>query len=418
MGPDPRWYQEVFSFIRSEVVPKVEWPVAPGDVEWYLAVDLISEYISDKCNTGTQTLEAVIDQASIDGALDRKYYLEGYPSSGRLTDIDVGFYGYQQSDSEMLTRLLAWMWMLKQKCAADYYWDFQDYKKPKVLSSLRNSEYDADLDMDEDDYRSMKEGHALVSRLLMRTRTWPDFSEREFSSEDRKKFMVRACLGGMCQKLKSLIVSSKEWSSSRLTDVGMEVAFAAGVSAASTPRGMKRKLDKLDLMTVSPLELGDAPRESKRVCQRKKKLPVRRRLDFGERSFVAHPLTDKKEILLARGITPRKAKDLLDFAYSGNQECYTQVEKETGVDMDLLADYAGSSPESPLSSGYSDFDDTSSSVVKDTSSKLDSTLNEGSDYENGVGYNPLHIAAEPYTGVVCTLAKNVGNTSDNPIIIE
>ena len=406
LSPDPRWYQEVFSFIRSEVIPKVEWPVAPGDVEWYLAVDLISEFISDKCNTGTQTLETVLDQASIDGGLEMKYYYEGYPSGGRLTNIDVGFYGYEQSDSEMLTRLLAWLSMLKQKDASDYYWDFRDYKKPKVICSLRHSDYDVDLDMDEEDYRSMKEGHALVSRLLMRTRNWPDFSEKDFTSEQRKRFMVRSCLGGMCQVLKYYVMNGKEWSRNKMTDVGMEVAFAAGVSAASTPRGMKRKFDKLETMTVSPLELGDAPRESKRVCQRKK-LPVRRKLDFGERSFEAHPITDKKEILLARGITPGKAKDLLDYAYSGNQECYHQVEKECGVDMDFLADYAASSPESPLSSGYSDFEDTGSSVVRDNS-KLDSTLN--SDYENGVGYNPLNIVAEPCNGV--------GNTSDNPIVIE
>ena len=126
LRPDPRLYQEVFGFIRSDVIPKVEWPPAPGDLEWYLAVDLVSDFVNDRCNTGTQTLKHVVDAAALDGWLERKYYNEGFASNGRLTDIDVGFYGYQQNDSEMLTRLLAWMWMLQQKDSVDYYWDFED----------------------------------------------------------------------------------------------------------------------------------------------------------------------------------------------------------------------------------------------------------------------------------------------------
>ena len=400
LRPDPRFYQEVFGFIRSDVIPKVEWPPAPGDLEWYLAVDLVSDFVNDRCNTGTQTLKHVVDAAALDGWLERKYYNEGFASNGRLTDIDVGFYGYQQNDSEMLTRLLAWMWMLQQKDSVDYYWDFEDYKRPKVFSSLGNSEYEAEVDMDEEDYRTMKEGHALVSRLLMRTRNWPEFSDKGHTPDKRKRFMVRTCLSKMCSVLKYQISHGKEWCSSRLTDADMKMAFAQGVTAASTPRGMKRRFDQLDTMVVSPLELGDKPKESKRLCQRKKKVPVRRKLDFGEKSFIAHPLKDKKEILVAKGITPRKAKDLLDFAYSGNQECYTEVEKQTGVDMDFLADYAASSPESPLSSGYSDFDDTRS--------RVNETLNSGSEYEHEIGHNPLHIVAQPMAG----------DTSDNAIVIE
>ena len=385
----------------------MEWPPAPGDLDWYFAVDLVSDFVNDKCNTGYQNLKNVIDTAALDGWLERKYYADGYSSSGRLTDIDVGFYGYEQVSSEMMTRLLAWLWLIGQRDAVDYYWSFEDYKKPRVLSSLRHDDYEPDLDMDEEDFRTMKEGHALVSRLLMRVRDWPQFSDKAHDNEQRKRFMIRTCLSKMSVVLKYMITKGKEWSSSRLTDAEMEVAFAAGVTSASTPRAMKRKFDNLDTMVVSPIELADKPREAKRLCLRKRKLPVRRKLDFGEKSFVAQPLTDKKEILKLKGITPKKAKQLLDYAYSGNQLCYAEVEKETGVDMGFLADYAASSPESPLSSGYSDF--------VDTPSRPDNTLNSGSEYENEIGGNPLtvFIPDESKSEVVM-----LGENSDNPIVIE
>ena len=86
--------------------------------------------------------------------------------------------------------------------------------------------------------------------------------------------------------------------------------------------------------------------------------------------------------------------------------CYKEVEKETGVDMGFLADYAASSPESPLSSGYSDF--------ADTPSRPDNTLNSGSEYENEIGGKPLQIfVPENKLHVVMD-----GDSSDNPIVIE
>ena len=365
LRPDPRFYQEVFSYIRSEVIPRMEWPPSPGDLDWFYATDLISDFVIDKCNTGTMTLKNVIDNAGLDGGLERKYYGDGISSSGRLTDVDVGFYGYQEGNGEMMNRILAWLWVIQQNDSVDHYWSFEDFKKPRLVNSMRKDDYDPEVDMDEEDYRTMKGGHALISRLLLRIRDWPHFSDKDFSVDQQKKFMIRTCLLNMSGVLKFMITAGKEWSSTRLLDVVQECLFAQGIVGASTPKNLKRKrneIDELETMTVSPIELAKRPRTSNRLCLRKKKLPIRRRLDFGnhEKSFEAKKWEpEPDEILKNKGISPKAAKDLLDYAYSGNQECYHKVEEETGVAIDQLADYAASdSPQSEHSSGYTDFEST------------------------------------------------------------
>ena len=148
LRPDPRFYQEVFAYIRSEVIPKMEWPPSPGDLDWYFATDLISDFVSDKINTGTVTLKTIINNAGFDGGLQDKYYSEGISSSGRMRNVDVGFYGYRENNKDMMNRILAWLWVLQQSDSVDYYWEFDDFKKPRLINSMRKSDYDPEIDMD------------------------------------------------------------------------------------------------------------------------------------------------------------------------------------------------------------------------------------------------------------------------------
>ena len=156
--PDPRFYQKVLTFIRSDVIGKMEWPPTVDDLDWYLAVDMVSDFISDKINTGMDTLKSLVTMAGIDGALEDRYYKDGMCSSGRIRDIDVGFYGFEEISKQMLPRLLAWLWMLQKEDSSDYYWDFTDFKRPKLICSMTHEQYDPHTDMDEMDYSSMKDG--------------------------------------------------------------------------------------------------------------------------------------------------------------------------------------------------------------------------------------------------------------------
>ena len=356
LPPDPRFYQEVFNYIRSEVIPKMEWPPAPGDLDWYYATDLISDFVTDKINTGTVTLKTIITNAGFDGGLQERYYSEGISSSGRMRGVDVGFYGYRENNKDMMSRILAWLWTLQQTDSSDYYWEFDDFKKPKLVSSMRRTSYDPEIDMDEEDYSSLKGGHALISRLLLRIRDWPHFSSKEFSNEEQKKFMVRTALIKMAGVLKWMLTEGREWSTSRLVDAEQELLFTQGLISASTPKGYKRKRishdDELATMMVSPISSRKPPKLQRMAPPRKiperRKLPIKRLNFDGEKSFIAEKYTPTlPELMSENGNSPKDARDQVDFAFSGNQACYTKVEEETGVTVDQLAEYAAS--ESPKS---------------------------------------------------------------------
>ena len=98
----------------------MDWPPVVGDLDWYLAVDMVSDFIS-KINIGMDTLKSVITMAGVYGALQERYYKDGMSSSARIRDIDIGFYGFDEGSKQMLPRLLAWLWMLQKDDSRDYY---------------------------------------------------------------------------------------------------------------------------------------------------------------------------------------------------------------------------------------------------------------------------------------------------------
>ena len=237
--------------------------------------------------------------------------------------------------------------------------------------------------------------------------------------------MVRTALLKMSGVLKFMITEGREWSSSRLVDAEQECLFAQGLICASTPKGLKRKSvqdNELETMMVSPIALRRPPKMSKmgppRRIPMKRKLPVKRRLNFEEeKSFIAEKWEPTlPELMESKGISPKAAKELVDFAFSGNQECYHKIEKETGLTVEQLAEYADSDSPKSKSSGYTDFELTW---------RPDNTFVESSPEE--IGGNPIHDTRTEETYRQAALEQKMsdfepnismpGNSSDNPILI-
>ena len=46
-GPDPRFYLEVFDYIRTEVSNDVLWPPVPSSEQWHLIVEKLTEKLNE-----------------------------------------------------------------------------------------------------------------------------------------------------------------------------------------------------------------------------------------------------------------------------------------------------------------------------------------------------------------------------------
>ena len=177
-GPDPRFYVEVFEFIRNEIANDVLWPPVPYPEYWHLTVEKLTEKLNE-IHDRTLTLDEHITNHIIkfrkeDGHLILPGEHRTEPMSDTLSKLDVTRYDTNGKNSSLSGKLLTWMSKLREEDNSDYYFDFMDYRRPKLFSSMTKKEYDPVADIDEADFASFKHGYTIIQRVLIRTKYWPN----------------------------------------------------------------------------------------------------------------------------------------------------------------------------------------------------------------------------------------------------
>ena len=197
-GPYPGFYLEVFDYIRTEVTYDVLWPPVPYSEQWHLIVEKLTEKLNE-IHDRTLTLDEHITNHIIryrreDGNLIGPANTIEHPMTDTLSKLDITRYDIHDRNYSLAGKLMTWMSKLRDENNTDYYFDFTDYRRPKIYSSLTKREYDPTTDRDEADFSSFKRGYTIIQRVLLRTRVWPNFPPKNPSVEDKIHFMLKVCL--------------------------------------------------------------------------------------------------------------------------------------------------------------------------------------------------------------------------------
>ena len=132
--------------------------------------------------------------------------------------------------------LMLVMSFLIDKQNEDYFFDFKDYRNLKLYSGMTKKPYDAQSDIDENDYLSLKKGYVNLERLLLRLKNveLPRGKDAPFTVDH----MIRECLKKMASLLLYIIRNNSPYQNRDIDHTvryEQELSFAAHVQATSTP---------------------------------------------------------------------------------------------------------------------------------------------------------------------------------------
>ena len=253
-GPDPRFYAEIFEFIRNEIANDVLWPPVIFSEYFHLSAEKINDKLNE-IHDRTLTLEEHITNHVIkfrkeDGQLILPGEQRSQPMSDTLSKLDVTRYDTNDRNSSLSGKLLSWMSKLRDDENSDYYFEFTDYRKPKLFGSLTKMEYDPVSDIDESDFASFKHGYTIIQRVLLRTKYWPTCNPLHPSVEEKIQFMLRLCLEKMCSILLYIIKNTEHLKLNKNAIMGVmdEMKMDSGITMENTPikgenSNRKRKLE-------------------------------------------------------------------------------------------------------------------------------------------------------------------------------
>ena len=155
---DVRFYMPVFDFIRTEIATTNEWPQTPSDDFWTLYQDRVTDYLKDMIRSNTMTLDTILNESILarinrthqtfqrDSMQDPLNWIPRLLLREDLQEVDNG-------------DLMLVMYYLMDTDNEDYYFDFKDYRNPKLLSGTTKAIYDPQSDINEHDYLSFKKGY-------------------------------------------------------------------------------------------------------------------------------------------------------------------------------------------------------------------------------------------------------------------
>lgn len=158
-------------------------------------------------------------------------------------------YDIENPNYNLAGRLLTWMSKLRNENNHDYYWNFEDFRKPRIFSSMTNEEYRPLSDIDESDFKSFKRGYTLIQRVLIRIRRYPSVQPSTPNVDDKIAFMLKVCLEKMSSVLLFIIRSTEHMTLDEnsvmnlMDEVHMDSEIAASTPKKSENSGTKRKSD-------------------------------------------------------------------------------------------------------------------------------------------------------------------------------
>lgn len=140
--------------------------------------------------------------------------------------------------------------------------DFEDYRKPKIYSSITRQECNPINDIDENDFISFKRGYTVIQRVLLRIRHFPSYAPSIPNVDEKINFMIKVCLENMSSILLYIFRSTEHMKLDKQQFMGVtdELVMNSGISAESTPtktdNSRKGKI-KLDPNETQGPEMGN-----------------------------------------------------------------------------------------------------------------------------------------------------------------
>ena len=132
-----------------------------------------------------------------------------HPMTDTLSKLGISKFDIHDRNYSLAGKLMTWMSKLRDEDNTDYYFDFTDYRRPKIYSSFTKREYDPSTDIDEEDFSSFKRGYTIIQRVLLRTRVRPNFPPKNPSVEDKIHFMLKVTLEKMSSVLLYIIKNTE-----------------------------------------------------------------------------------------------------------------------------------------------------------------------------------------------------------------
>lgn len=129
-GPDPRFYAEIFEYIRTEITNDVLWLPQPYSEYWHLIVEKLTEKLNE-IHDRTLTLDEHITNYVLRYSRIGELLVppEPYPEQGledNLSKLDITRFDIDDRNDTLAGKLLGWMSKLREENNKDYFFDFTD----------------------------------------------------------------------------------------------------------------------------------------------------------------------------------------------------------------------------------------------------------------------------------------------------
>ena len=192
-----------------------------------MIADHLRQLIREEALTLTDVINQVViergDDLPIDFVQWEKEHVDDRMNCNAVLTMD------DTSAEEYQTNLIMhWLDVLKNPDSIDYYWNFDDFRRPVLISKLTDKEYDVEADIDERDYASFKRGYIIIQRLLILIKNFPHTMKNSDHTNSRhnEKYMIKTVLKAMSSILTFIIRECAQWNVTKMmsaTDVENEI---------------------------------------------------------------------------------------------------------------------------------------------------------------------------------------------------
>lgn len=205
-GPNPKYYRLVFEFIRNEIATMPEFPCMPSDEPmWATYCELTGSFIQSIIVMKDIDLSHILESPTMQNT-----YLKVKELHPR-----VGLLGWRAQErlncsyDDLLSEIYTWIYWVTRPGSEDYYF-LPSQKQIVLYSGFAEGIYDAEQDLDYEDYISMRSGYSHIKRMLLKLRTWPEVVDEKSSLSDTVKFILKGTLKQMANYIAEFLKENRE----------------------------------------------------------------------------------------------------------------------------------------------------------------------------------------------------------------
>ena len=183
-----------------------------------MIADHLKQLIREEALTLTDVINITVMRRA-ERPLVEFYDWEAEHTDDRLNCLAVLAMDEDSSEQYQFEVIAHWLKILKDTNSLDYYWNFDDFRRPVLISKLTDSEYDLETDIDERDYASFKRGYIIIQRLLILIKNFPNSMRNDncdAATFHNEKYMMKTVLKAMSAILTFIIRECAQWNITKM----------------------------------------------------------------------------------------------------------------------------------------------------------------------------------------------------------